>query len=344
MLAARTGPAAHVRSLLTAALLLGLLTGCNRQQATLPAQTATPAAAATPTSSPTPAVSRMVLIAPATGGDPSSTELAKQTQAALRELAASAEMESAALEGLPGDEAAGVVLLVVLPPDPGVRAWAESHPATQVVSLGIAGVRPASNLSVIASDGIRHDQLGFALGYLAAMVTPEYRVGALVLDSSAAHLALARGFVAGGTYYCGLCNPIHPPYVEYPALLMGVPDDWTADGISTLLVAPQPQSFSDLGLPSNSGIAFVGTGEPTGELASAWIASVDFDIPSALNAAWAQAQSGEGGTILPLGIQYRLVDGSVVSEGRLALAEALLADLSAGVIDTGVDPLTGELR
>ncbi len=150
--------------------------------------------------------------------------------------------------------------------------------------------------------------------------------------------------MAGGTYYCGLCSPIHPPYVEYPALLERVPADWTAEGISTLLVAPQPQSFSDLGLPSNSGIAFVGPGAPTGELAAAWIASADFDIASALNAAWAQAQSGEGGTTLPLGIQFHSVDESVVSEGRLGLAEALLADLAAGVIDTGVDPLTGELR
>jgi len=344
MLAAGARPATQMRSLLTAVLLLGLVTGCNRQQATLPPPTATPDAAAIATSSPTPTVSRMVLVAPVTGDNASSAQLTELTRAALRELATSAKMEFTSLEALPGDEAAGVVLLVVLPPDPGVLAWAASHPGTQVVSLGITGVQPASNLSVIASDGIRHDQLGFALGYLAAMVTPEYRVGALVLDSSAAHLALARGFVAGGTYYCGLCNPIHPPYVEYPALLERAPADWTAEGISTLLVAPQPQSFRDLGLPSNSGIAFVGPGAPTGELATAWIASADFDIASALNAAWAQAQSGEGGTTLPLGIQFRSVDESVVSEGRLGLAEALLVDLAAGVIDTGVDPLTGELR
>ncbi len=330
--------AMHFKRALLASALLALIVGCHRPQAATPTPTGSPASPAVPTSTPTPVAPRAILVAPAAGAD---VGLVAQAESALQAVAASAAMEFTSLEALP-EEDAGIKLLVALPPDPGVQAWANAHPGVRTVSLGIPGLQPTSNLTLIAPDGIRYDQLGFALGYLAAMLTAEYRVGALVLDSSAAHLALARGFVAGGTYYCGLCNPIHPPYVKYPALLMGVPGDWTAEGISTLLVAPQPQSFSDLGLPSNSGIAFVGTGEPDGELASAWIASADFDIPSALNAAW--AQSGEGGTILPLGIQYRSVDGSVVSEGRLALAEALLADLSAGVIDTGVDPLTGELR
>jgi hypothetical protein len=176
------------------------------------------------------------------------------------------------------------------------------------------------------------------------MVTPEYRVGAVVLDASVANLALARGFVAGGTYYCGLCRPVHPPYVEYPAYLEGRPANLAAEGLSTLLVAPQPQSLTDLGLPANSEVALVGVGEPASDLAPSWIASGDFDVAAALEAAWALAQSEQGGTTIPLGIRFHLVNTSVVSEGRLALAEALLADISAGLIDTGVDPLTGELR
>jgi hypothetical protein len=277
-------------------------------------------------------------------GDATSAALAKQVQVALQELAVAAEMGFSSLETLPDGEAAEVALLIALPPDSGLQAWAESHPGVQTASLGIAGLQPASNLSVIAPDGIRYDQLGFALGYLAAMVTPEYRVGALALESSAANLALARGFVAGGTYYCGLCRPVHPPYVEYPAYLEGMPANLAAEGLSTLLVAPQPLSLTDLGLPASSEVALVGLGEPAGELAPAWIASADFDVAAALGAAWTQSQSGQGGTTIPLNIRFHSVDPSVVTEGRLALAEALLADISAGLIDTGVDPLTGELH
>jgi hypothetical protein len=286
----------------------------------------------------------MVLVAPTMAGDAAGTALIAQAQAALEELAVAAEMEFSSLEVLPDDEAAGVALLVALPPVPGLQAWAETHPAVHSVSLGIAGLQAASNLSVISPEGIRYDQLGFALGYLAAMVTPEYRVGAVVLDASVANLALARGFVAGGTYYCGLCRPVHPPYVEYPAYLEGRPANLAAEGLSTLLVAPQPQSLADLGLPANSEVALVGVGEPASDLAPSWIASGDFDVAAALEAAWTQAKTGQGGTTLPLTIQFHSVDESVISEGRLALAEALLADISAGLIDTGVDPLTGELR
>ena len=286
----------------------------------------------------------MILVAPTIAGDATGAALVAQAQAALEQLAVTAEMEFSTLEALPEDEAAGVALLVALPPDPGLQPWAETHPAVHTVSLGIAGLQPAPNLTAISPDGIRYDQLGFALGYLAAMVTPEYRIGAVVLDASVANLALARGFVAGGTYYCGLCRPVHPPYVEYPAYLEGRPANIAAEGLSALLVAPQPQSLTDLGLPANSDVALVGVGEPASDLAPSWIASGDFDVAAALEAAWTQAKTGQGGTTIPLGIRFHLVNTSVVSEGRLALAESLLADISAGLIDTGVDPLTGELR
>jgi hypothetical protein len=328
-----------------AGALLALVAGCNRPQAILPTPTDTPVAATIQDSSPTPATSRVVLVAPAAAGnDAAGAALVAQAQAALQALAASAEMEFTTQEALPDDDASGVALLFALPPDPGLQAWAESHTPVQTVSLGIPGLQPAPNLSLIAPDGFRYDQLGFALGYLAAMVTPEYRVGALALDASAANLALARGFVAGGTYYCGLCRPVHPPYIEYPAFLEAKPADLGAEGLSTLLVAPQPQSLSELGLPADSAIALVGVGDPAGELAPTWVASADFDVAAALDAAWTQAQAGEAGTTIPLGIYFHSVDPAVVSEGRLRLAEALLADLSAGVIDTGVDPLTGVLR
>ena len=331
--------AMHVKRALLAGALLALVVGCTRPQAATPTPTNSPASPAVPTSTPTPTAPRAILVAPAAGAD---AALAAQAESALQALAEGAAMEFTSLQALP-EEDGGTKLLVALPPDQGLQAWADAHPDAQTVSLGIPGLQPTSNLTLIAPDGIRYDQLGFALGYLAAMVTPEYRVGALALDASASSIALARGFVAGGTYYCGLCSPIHPPYVEYPAYLAGTAD-LAAESISTLLVAPQPQSILDLGLPSHSEMAFMGVGEPASDLAATWIASAGFDVDAALEAAWTQIQSGQAGTAIPLGIRFHSIDTEAVSEGRLGLAEAVLADLSAGVIDTGVDPLTGELR
>ena len=41
-----------------------------------------------------------------------------------------------------------------------------------VLALGIPGVQPAANLSVLASGGDRPDRQGFIAGYLSAVLTP----------------------------------------------------------------------------------------------------------------------------------------------------------------------------
>jgi hypothetical protein len=293
---------------------------------------------ASPTSPPVPP--QVILVAPGAAD----TRIAGQAEVALQDLAASAGAEFVRMDSLPNGDPATIMLLVALSPDPGLQSWAESNAAVQTASLGIVGLQATANLSLIAPDGIRYDQLGFSLGYLAAMVTPEYRLGALALEPSPANLSLARGFVAGGTYYCGLCLHAHPPYGPYPLLLDGRGVDLAALGVTTLLVAPPLASLADLGLTSSSGIALIGFGDPPGEIAPSWIASADFDLAAAIGAAWAQAQSGQAGTTIPLGIYFHSVDSALISEGRLRLAEALLAEIAAGRIDTGVDPLTGQPR
>lgn len=317
--------------------LTALTAGCGRPQPASPTPTAVPTAVVA-LASPTPPAPRMALIAPA---ESAHRDIAAQAEAALQSMASAAAMEFVRLDALPSD-AAGIELLVVLPPDPGLQAWASAHPDVHAVSLGIPGATAGPNLSVLAPDGFRYDQLGFALGFLAAMVTPEYRLGALALDSSPDTLALTRGFIAGGTYYCGLCRPIHPPYLEYPAQL-GTTADLAAGDVTAVLVAPQPDSVAALGLPANPALMFVGVGEPPGELAASWIASAGFDLAGALETTWAQIQTAQPATSAELPLRFYSVNAGV-SEGRLALAEALLADLAAGAIDTGVDPLTGELR
>lgn len=305
--------------------------------ATPPVPTAPPATL--PTITPTPATPRLVLVAP----QGAETGLAQQVETALQSLAASASLEFVRQPTLP-DGDAPIALLVALPPDPGVQAWSLAHPEVQSAGFGIPGLQAAPNLSRVAPEGLRHDQLGFALGYLAALITPEYRIGALALDASPSSLSLVRGFVAGGTYYCGLCRPLHPPYLGYPALLDSAPADPAASGIRVLLLAPAVTAPADAGISTSSGLSLMGVGEPGAQMESLWLASADFDVAGALENLWQQTQTGTGGVALPLGIRMHSVDVARVSPGRLALTERLIADLVAGRIDTGVDPATGQAR
>lgn len=330
----------HGRRVVVAGAILALTAGCSRPASIQPTSSPTPEAPTVSTPSPTASASQVILVAPS---DATDSSLAAQVEPLLQGLAAESAMAYQRADALPADPQ-GIAVVAILPPDPGVQAWAAAHPTTHVITIGLAGVQAASNLTALAPDGLRYDQIGFALGYLAAMVTPEYRLGALVLDSSPASLSLARGFVAGGTYYCGLCRPVHPPYLEYPVLLTGNGAGFDPGEITTLLVTPSPPSLSELGLPSNARLGLVGIGPPPTDLASRWIASAGFDLDSTLEAVWAGIQAGEAGTAIPLAIRYHSVNPDIVSEGRLVLAQRLLGELAAGAIDTGVDPVTGEPR
>jgi hypothetical protein len=332
-------PQARMRATLLLIAILALSVSCTAQPAVTPTPVEPAPIVLTPTPAPPP-TPQILLVAP----EGTDARIAAQAELALQKLANGAGAKFIRQRALPDGDSAAVVLLIALAPDPGLQVWAQSHPEVQTASLGIPGVRAAENVSLLAPDGVRYDQLGFALGYLAAMVTPEFRLGALVLEPTAESLSLARGFVAGGTYYCGLCLHAHPPYGPYPLLLDGRGVDLAALGVTTLLVAPPLASLADLGLTSSSGIALVGFGDPPAEIAPSWIASADFDLAAAIGAAWARAQSGQAGTTIPLGIYFHSVDSALISEGRLRLAEALLAEMAAGRIDTGVDPLTGGLR
>lgn len=319
---------------------LALTLSCSLEQAATPTPAQFTPTASPPTPEPTPAPPRVILVAP----DAAETAIAGQAELALHDLAAGSGMEFERVNALPDGDSSTITLLVAIPPDIGLQSWASAHPLVQTAALGIAGLQAAPNLSRIGADGLRYDQLGFSLGYLAAMVTPEYRLGALARDTSPAALSLAHGFVAGGTFYCGLCRPTHPPYVAYPVLLEGTDADLASAGLTTLLVAPPPTSLADLGLAPSAGIAFLGPGEPPDDLAGLWIASAEFDIASAVRALWEQVERGEGGGTYPLSIRFHAVDAARVSEARLRRAEALLEDLAAGRIDTGIDPQTGQLR
>jgi hypothetical protein len=316
------------------------LSGCQLRPPPAATPTSPAPSPALPTDTPLPLTPRVILVAP---GEAEASP-AQQVEAALQSLASTAQMDFVRQAALPEGEANAIALLVTLPPDPGLQAWAQAHPEVMAAGIGIIGLQATANLSVVAPDGLRYDQLGFALGYLAALLTPEYRIGALARDASPQSLSLARGFVAGGTFYCGLCRPLHPPYLGYPALLESAPLDPAAAGIRALLLAPAPASAAEAGISTSAGFVVVGVGEPGAQLAPLWLASADFDMPTTLALLWDQTQSGQGGVTLPLGIRLHSVDRARVSAGRLALTEKLIAELVAGHVDTGIDPATGQPR
>lgn len=274
-------------------------------------------------------------------------------QATLAELAVQEDLTFDTLSELPALQfASDTRLVVALPPDPGIANLAAANPQVQFLALGIPGVQVASNISLIGSDGERLDQQGFLAGYLAAVITQDWRVGVVSQTGTPAGNAARNGFTNGVIFYCGLCRPAYPPFVQYPVVVdlaagadpQTVVDALVSNAVKTVYVAPGVGDETLLDLLAQAGLQIIASGTPSPQIASQWVAGIRMDEMGTLRQVWPRLLAGEGG--LDLSMPLALVDrnAALFSTGRQRLVDNMLTDLLAGYVDSGVDPQTGEMR
>lgn len=246
-------------------------------------------------------------------------------------------------------------LVVILPPDPGVMNLAGANPQTQFLAVGIPAIQAADNVSVIGGGGALPDQRAFTAGYLAALISPDWRAGVIYPAGMVEGLAARNGFLNGLVFYCGLCRPAYPPFVQYPiyaelpvgaspAEIQAAVDTMTSNAVQSVYVAPGIESQGLFESLAAANLGIIAGSPPPAALASNWVASLRADESQALRQAWARLMAGESGIAVevPLAVTDRNPDR--LSVGRQRLVDNLLADLLAGFIDTGVNPETGELK
>ena len=315
-----------------------------------PIPTDTPA----PSSTPTPEAPVAFLLASA-DADPA---ISAALQGVLTGLAEQAGLGFEVRTSLKGAELGNVRIVVALPPAGGLAELAASAPETQFLAFGIQGLQPTPNLSIIASPAGRPDQLGFVAGYLAAVITEDWRVGVVSEADTAPGKAASLGFRNGMTYFCGLCLPVYPPFPNrgYP-VQVDLPegagaDDWQAAidalttwQVQTVFVYPSvagEQLLTDL---AGADINLIVAGPPANAWREHWVASLGSqDALQFLPDLWAKLLASKGGEEVLLPLSFTGTNPDLLSPGRQHLVEAMLADLLAGFIDTGVDPQTGESR
>ncbi len=346
--------------LLSFVSLLVALTACNlppsgSPTATLP-PTATvppqPVATDTPTPTPTPQVGLVVLLAPA-GSDAAQVAA---LQPLLSDLSTQAGLGFEKRDQLGAMDQANLPrLIVALSPDPGVANLAQANPETQFLAIGIPDVTAGQNLSSIGAGGGRPDQEAFLAGYLAAVITQDWRVGVISPSDTPAGQAAQLGFVNGVVFYCGLCRPAYPPFVQYP-VYAGLPggsdpaaqqaaaDTLIKNGVKTVYVYPGAAEATVLDYLAQKKVNLIGGATPPEQIRSRWVATVSTDLASGLKNIWPRLMTGETGLSVevPLAITDR--NGDLFSPGRQQLVEKMLAEMLDGYIDTGVDPKTGKAR
>jgi hypothetical protein len=235
-------------------------------------------------------------------------------------------------------------VVIVLPPDPGVMTYASTAPNVQFLAVGIQNLTAGGNVSVLAST----DQVelpSFLAGYVLSMLVEEYHIGMIMPKDSADAQRAFYAFTNGKTYYCGLCRTFYLTDVGYPQYVE-VPADEKADryggyaqvlindrDVDALYIYPTLSDPDFLTYLGSQGVYMIGTSMPEPR-PGGWVMTINADTVKAIQTAWAPLIAGQGGQAIqsPLGISD--VDASILTPGKLRLAQKLLEDLLAGRILT----------
>jgi hypothetical protein len=246
-----------------------------------------------------------------------------------------------------------VRLIIAMDATEGISDLAASHPDIGFITYDDAESTP-ENVYQLRSHQNRNDQSGFLAGYIAALITPNYRVGGLALSGEGRENAAIQGFLNGVIFYCGLCRPVYPPFNEYPQSMFVSGTDpseiMTAIqslkdlGVSTVYLSPELNTESVFNALTEIDLRLVGHVTPPAESGITWVATIAPDLEPALDAAWQAWINDEPGQLIEAPMGIRSPNNELLSIGKLDHLKTVIEDLSSGRIDPAVDPFTGEAR
>jgi len=325
--------------LVVLALLLNACGTATEPVATTPDVPTAIAVTSEPAVTPTSVVPLVVLIVPPSL-DPETSNLYQKT---VYDLAQSAGMRFQVRDNMsPADIEPGLQIVVALPPDPGIVALAAAAPNTQFLSINIPDVVPGGNISVLG-DNSQSDIAGFLAGYTAALITTDYRIGMMMPRDNADAIRGFNAYVNGMKYYCGLCRPYFffawtfPQYIDIPA--DANVDDYDAYSnillterrVLTIYLHPDIATQDLTTYIGTTGAMMIGTKTPE-QLPAGWVMTIQPDIIKAIQSAWPQLISGQGGVTVqsPLGLSD--IDPNLLSPGKQRLVLQTLNDLQSGLI------------
>ncbi|GAB4541869.1 MAG: hypothetical protein Fur002_11080 [Anaerolineales bacterium] len=335
----------RLKTFLFFTLALALLAACGAPatpQAAAPTAVPTHTAAPSATVIPTLSTPLAILVIPAD----MEKELSDLYQKTVYELAQGSGFRFQVRNTLTAADLSDPTLKIViaLPPDPGIQTYAATAPNVQFLAVELPNVSAGGNISALASS----DQVelpAFLAGYVLSMLVDEYHIGMVIPKDDPNAQRAFYAFDNGKKYYCGLCRTFYfseigyPTYVEIPAdekpaRYGGYANVLINDRkVDALYIYPTLADHDFLAYVGTQGVIMVGTTAPEPR-PGGWAMSIRPDIVKAIQTAWASLAAGQGGLSVqsPLGITD--VDASILTPGKLRLAQKLLDDLLAGRIAT----------
>lgn len=274
---------------------------------------------------------------------------AAQVQMALETLAPESELALVIRESL-AEELITPNIRVVVGVGEGVdlTQTAANNPETVFVGIDQPGVSPTENLSVIGDPSVDLQQQTFMAGYLAALMTSDYKVAVLAPSDSDDTDKIINTFVIGARFFCGNCQPKHPPYHAFPQWEMIASgdaadgyqhaiDSLLAKGVEVIYVHHTVASRELLTALEDAGVKVIGDQSPDFPRSN-WAGTVTLDPSAALITLWPDLLSGSAGVQVPGAVALTDRDLGLVSDGRYRLFAEMVADLQSGLVLTEFVP------
>jgi hypothetical protein len=237
-----------------------------------------------------------------------------------------------------------VKIVVLLQVDPGFAQLLSKAPAVQFLAIDIPNLTQAPNLSQVGGQVSQAEKIAFTAGYLAALVTPDWRAGLL----DAAGLPFAGAYTNGLRFFCGLCRPAFPPFIANPqsaevaspkdaASAQAGADLLVSRSVRSVFVPPSVSSPEVLTYCAKSGLNLIATESPPAEIASRWIATIRQDFEPGILQAWPLLLEGKGGQYAAASILLTDVNPQILGAARQRLAQQMLDELNQGRINPNLD-------
>ncbi len=333
-------------------VLMLILAGCAFPGNTTPTHSVPtslpPTEMPTEISSPTPGTPLAILIIP----EDMPQEQSNLYQTTVSELAQASGMRFQVRNSLTSIEIgleANLKIVVAFPPDPSLAELATSAPQVQFLGVSIPGLTATANLSLVGGEGTPIESQAFLAGYIASLLSPDYRVGIITQKDTSEGILAYDAFLNGMVFYCGLCSPKFPPWYDYP-VHSEIPTD-TPEGqyrffadplknynVDFAYVFPGVATDDLLDTMSQYGLNIISQARPNDRLAPNWVVSIQPEVIPAIKTIWLDLVAGQGGQNLPMPLFLAEVNPDLLSEGKQINVQEILDRLQRGEISTGVNP------
>ena len=323
-------------------LVAGALAGCGASSVLDPtpietvlsstSEIAQPQVTHTPTSSP-------VTIAIYINPDAESDKLAGLALPIIDELVASTGLQIEELVDLSNPILnPGIQIIVLIGVPTTASDLIQNHPEIQFLIIGETDIQPGANVSTIGSEGLPRHEQSFLAGYIAALITPEWRVGMMMAETEPTELA--DTFRRGIKFYCGLCRQTFPPFYDYPIVEI-VEVGEVSQAFQSLSDFSVNTAYVSEGVIAQSdsieewdglSINVIGEAPPLGAVRSNWVVTIQFDLESPIKSVWTSLIDGNGGKELPISFVLTDINDDLLSQGKFDHANSVIDEVVEGYI------------